>query len=287
MTQGFVLTTHYNNYDIIYKCLNNIYNNIDIPIDEYHIVLYVNETTCEKVRNIKESVIINTGKKMSNLETIYIDNQNLNNGLTGTWNQGIEHLINKNCSVITILGHDSYINETYNIILKLAQEAQDNLELKYFGPLCKSQNKTDIALGQDYEQYKNHVITYLTGFCMTFPICSLIKNKFCNNMYFDIKFPFAGNEVDWYKRFKRINGIPILCTNVYIEHEHARSWLNHSSYNNKPKTDAIQNKIKELSFDWESYLTKNIDLQLDKTIKTERNAFVHYMTIGRYQNRQY
>ena len=90
---GFIVTTHFNNYDTIKKCLDLLFNNI--PEDSY-IVLYVNETTCDKVKKIKDEYI-ETSKSnedhCDNFKVFFIDNQETNNGLTGTWNQGINYLL--------------------------------------------------------------------------------------------------------------------------------------------------------------------------------------------------
>ena len=47
---GFVVTTHFNNYSIIKKCLDLLF---DVIPNESFVILYVNETTCENVLNIK------------------------------------------------------------------------------------------------------------------------------------------------------------------------------------------------------------------------------------------
>ena len=227
---GFIVTTHYNNYTTIKKCLNLLFDNI--PLNLSYVILYVNETTCARVLNIKEEYInkyINSSNVSINFEVVYINNQTINGGLTGTWNQGINYLLNIqffNCKVITILGHDTYINKDIKLLLELALEAENNKSLKYFGPLCKSNNNTNINLWQDSIEHSKYEFEYLTGFLLTIPVYSLIKNKLNTVHYFNQKdCPFAANEIEWYKRFKKINGEAILCKNCIIEHEHRRSWL--------------------------------------------------------------
>ena len=66
---------------------------------------------------------------MFTAEVIYIKDQKEGNGLTGTWNKGINYFVK--CSkvkyeVITILGHDTYLNKSFNKILELATIAQKN-----------------------------------------------------------------------------------------------------------------------------------------------------------------
>ena len=349
---GFVVTTHHNNYELISKCLELLFKNS--PLGS-HIILYVNETTCPKILNIKneystngiinlESEEINESYDESSVlhfEVVYIDNQKRNGGLTGTWNQGINYLLNKECKVITLLGHDSFVNDSINIMLDLAKKAYLSSELKYFGPLCRSTKHTGINLWQDSEQYTKHKCKYLTGFYMTFPVNSLLKNvimrrvsitrksksgstenvstesgstenvstesgstesgstesgstesdsTFINREFFDaIRFPFAGNEVEWYTRFSKLRGEAVICNKCIIDHEHARSWIKVEEEKNKSDIDNDtyvfhRLKIEEIDFNWISYVRNNRDVV---GLKTERLALNHYMSIGKHQNRKY
>jgi hypothetical protein len=286
---GFVLTTHHNNYLTIKKCLDLLFDNI--PLANSFVILYVNETSCSKVLNIK--------KEYNNdiFDVVYIDDQEKNNGLTGTWNQGINYLLDKNkfnCKVITILGHDTFVNKDIKYLLDAGLNAENNKILEYYGPLCKSNKYTGINLWQDITHYKKHHLYYLTGFILTIPVNSLIKNKLNNDKYFnDIRYPFAGNEVEWHQRFTKIGGKPILCTDCIVNHDHNRSWIDIEYKMRKEKinnndnvfnTLFISNKIQDLNFNWKIYISKNIDLQ-KKGIATEKQAIDHYMRIGRYQNR--
>ena len=279
---GFIVTTHYNNYDIIKKCLDLLFGNI--PENSF-VVLYVNETKCDKVLNIIKEY------NNYNFDVIFIENQKKNNGLTGTWNQGINYLLNKSdfeCKIITILGHDSFINKDIKYLLEAALESYNNNELKYFGPLCKSEKYTGINLWQDSKLHIKNKLEYLTGFLMTFPVNSLIKNKLNKDYYFNEKrFPFAGNEVEWFERFKKIKGEAVLIKECIIDHEHNRSWLNIKNDDDEIFSKMyLANKIDELEFDWKSYITKNPDLKTEG-IFNNITALNHYITIGKYQKRKY
>ena len=50
-------------------------------------------------------------RKEKRMKDEFKRNQIKNNGLTGTCNQGIDKCIENKCDVITILGHDTYVNE--------------------------------------------------------------------------------------------------------------------------------------------------------------------------------
>ena len=330
---GFIVTTHFNNYDTIKKCLDLLFNNI--PEDSY-IVLYVNETTCDKVKKIKDEYTESSnsnkdnGDNCDNFEVFYIDNQEANNGLTGTWNHGINYLLklkettNFECKVITILGHDTFINKDIKYLLEPALEAENKKELKYFGPLYKNFKGKDDELWQDELHYKKYTQKFIIGSLFTFPVNSLIQNKLRNNHYFDeIKFPFGYNDIDWYNRFIKIRGKPVLITNCIIDHKYQRTWVEYDrnikkyrennqvkkieitkekETNKKTETNEKENncdseienlftfystKCEELDFNWISYLNKNPDLKHKGLITNPKQALDHYLTKGIYQNRKY
>ena len=302
---GFIVTTHFNNYDIIKKCLDLLFS--IIPSESF-VVLYVNETKCNKVLNIKNDYL----SFMNKFDVIYIDNQEKNGGLTGTWNQGINYLLNKkdfNCKVITILGHDTYVNKEIKYLLDAALNAQNNKNLQYFGPLYKNyKGKTD-ELWQDELYYKNYFKKFIIGSLFTFPVYSLIENKLNKDCYFDAdRFPFGYNDIDWYNRFIKIGGNAIIIPQCIIDHKYERTWMaydknlrnyrigNNGNNGNGPNEHSVSdneieklflvNKIDELNFDWRSYLIKNRDLQ-NKGIRTQKDALNHYLTIGRHQKRTF
>jgi hypothetical protein len=288
---GFVVTTHHDNYNLIKKCLDLLFKHI--PQDSY-VVLYLNEPK-GKVINIE----LEYKKESNRLKVIHIKDQQKNGGLTGTWNQGIDYLLSLkdvNCNVITILGHDTFINDSIKYLLEAGKIAHEKDELKYFGPLFKTFPGKNGELWQDELQYKNHTLNYLIGSIMTFPKNSLIKNKLTkvdNNNYFNAKrYPFGHNEIDWFKRFIKINGKADIITNCIIEHEYKHSWVNYDKNLNKSlrteedNINPIKEKLEELNFNWINYLKKNPDLK-NKGIQTSIQALNHYMTIGKNQGRKY
>lgn len=299
---GFIVTTHYNNYIIIKKCLDLLFKYIP---EESYVILYVNETKCDKVLNIKNDYLEYKDK----FDVIYIDNQEKNGGLTGTWNQGINYLLNKknfNCKVITILGHDSYVNENIKYLLEKALKSEENNELKYFGPLYKNFIGKNDELWQDELHYKKYSNKFIIGSLFTFPVNSLVKNKLNLNEYFDAqRFPFGYNDIDWYNRFIKKGGKAEIVTECIIDHEYKRTWVsvdkNLKNYkskqnnSNNSRTERTENfieksfttnKIDELNFNWINYLKKNIDLR-GKGICNERQALEHYLTIGKIQGRKF
>jgi hypothetical protein len=301
---GFIVTSHFNNYDIINKCLNLLFNNIP---DNSYVLLYINETTCKKVLNIKQEYLENEKIKslVNNFEVFYIENQELNNGLTGTWNLGINHFLklketNKfDCKVITILGHDTFINKDIKYLLEPALESENNKELKYYGPLYKNFKGKNDELWQDEFHHHKYTRKFIIGSLFTFPLNSLIKNKLGTEYYFnEIKYPFGYNDIDWYNRFIKIGGSPIIIKNCIIDHQYQRTWIKYDRNLNKDNSikngediESIFNfyeyKTKELGFNWMSYLTKNPDLKNKGIITNPKQALDHYLTKGIHQRRKY
>ena len=306
---SFIVTTHYNNYEIIKKCLDLIIENI---INDSIIILYINETTDPKVLNIKDeyiqndsndTIIINKKDNNDNIintiniifKTFHIDNQLKNNGLTGTWNNGINYILEnyKKVKFITILGHDTYLNSSIINIFNKAEKAYDNNKLEYYGPLYKYWDGKNDELWQDEKYYKNYNLKFLIGSLLCIPINSIKANKISENEYFDNKYPFGYNDIDWYNRFIKIGGKPVIVENCIIDHKYNRSWmsvdprLKNKHVNNKNLSvieifNKYENDTKINSdFNWLDYIKANPNLRL----KNEIDAIKHYMTIGKYTKR--
>jgi len=272
---GFIITTHYNNYELIHKCLTLLIQNI--PTKNF-VVLYVNETTCNKVKNIRS--------EFNSIEVIFIDNQTINNGLTGTWNSGIKLCIENNCNVITILGHDTFVNNSINSILDKAKNAQINKKFEYFAPLYYNYSGKNSELWQDSLHYKNNPLKFLIGSFLTIPVYTLDKMKNRFSYYFNEKrYPFGYNDIHFYKTCIQNGGKGIIDYDCIINHEYKRTWAHIKSTSctilQKPEKEE---PIQVSCFNWMNYLRKNPDL---KNIKTENAAYKHYMTYGKFQNRHY
>lgn len=237
---GFIVSSHYDFYDTITKCLNLLFKYIP---DNSFVLLYVNEPKGNKMLNIENDY----KQEKQRFKVIFIEDQNKNGGLSGVWNQGIDFFLypdsfdyvkfpilkNFKCKVITILGHDTYINENIRYLLKAGITAQNNNELKYFGPLYKSYSNCsepwqDISLYKSYQELENnYLIKYLIGALLTIPVNSLMKNVTIDANYFNArKYPFAGNEVDWHKRFIKEGGKAEIITECVIDHISRRTWNN-------------------------------------------------------------
>ena len=214
---GFVITTHKNNKRLIKSCLESIIKYA--PTDSY-IVVYVNESN--------NSFVLNISNIYENVECIYIKNQKKNHGLTGTWNQGIDKCFENNCEVIVLSNHDLVVDHTLHFILHVASECPITC-LEYYGP-CNAYDNPKRSYGRansnNYDCDINKISKYLVGFFLVFPKHSLQINKLTEKLYFDNKFPFAGNDIEWYKRFKKKGGQAIIVRNTKVDHKALRSWAN-------------------------------------------------------------
>ena len=281
---SFIITTHYNNYDKIYKCLYNLSKVLDIIDIDYMVLVYINETTCTKVKNLPN--------EFYNYNFTYIDDQISNFGLTGTWNMGIIQSIKENCDVVTILGHDTYVNNSIIYTLAAAKFANDNDIFEYFSVLYNSHGGKD-ELWQDSKVYYKYNIKYLIGFFLCIPIKTLQLSKISNHEFFSKNFPFGANYMEFYDRIIKLNGKGTIIYNTIIDHIYARSWVEIDKKIRETKTNKLPLESKQFNklpleskqlnkeFNWISYLKKNPDLKFSNELEAKK----HYYSIGIQQKR--
>ena len=215
---GIVITTH--GYNGVYikqaiecylKFLPNAY-----------IIIYINESEDEITLNLKN--------EYPNIKFIYIENQKKSGGLTNTWNKGIDLCIKNNCKII-ILSNDDILfgNSIYHII----DEAYNCSDNKYFGPLTNNPGPAEQNKKNQYSLTSKNTNNYpckdknnyynINGFFMVFPLNVLKNNMYNKKYYFNPKFPFGGNETEWFDRFK---GIPVIVPKTFIYHYKLAKWKN-------------------------------------------------------------
>jgi hypothetical protein len=66
---------------------------------------------------------------------------------------------------------------------------------------------------------------------MVFPKHVLLANKFDDTYYFDPKYPFGGNETEWFNRFIKIGGQPIVVPRTFIYHYKIARWKKNQQLN--------------------------------------------------------
>lgn len=217
---GIVVTTHGNNGIYIKQTLYSLFK--FCPSNTF-IILFINESEDPITLNIKDYF------KNNNLEVIYIKNQMLNGGLTATWNQGIDICFERNCEIIILSNDDIFVDNSIKFILEEVNKCNDTLQ--YFGPVTNNpgpNNKCQYAIDSKNIPSKilemNNKIWNLNGFFLVFPKHVLLANKFNNSKYFDPKFKFAGNEVEWHNRFLEKGGVPILVSKTFVYHYKLSIW---------------------------------------------------------------
>ena len=250
---GVVITTHGFNGIFVKQALECYIR--ELP-DNYFIVLYINESNDKIVLDLMNQYNNDEAYK-GKIQVIYIEDQISNGGLTGTWNQGIDLCFKNNCDVIILSNDDILFDRSINNIIWYCYKNKD--QMKYFGPTSNNPgadrfNTCQYALSPEkYEPrlalYKNFPCN-LNGFFMVFSKHVLIKNKYNSDYYFDPKYPFGGNEMEWFERFVQKSGIGCVIPETFIYHFKLATWRKHSNFKEKIANDKAYivtnlNKIKK------------------------------------------
>ena len=222
---GVVITTHGNNGILVRQCIKSFIK--FLPKNSY-ISLFVNESEDEVTLSLKN--------EFSNIDYYYIDDQKKNGGLTATWNQGIMKCFENNCEVIILSNDDILINDNISNII---DKSYNTNSMEYFGPLTNKNGVPEFNFLQHFHHHFNkdnnkkpnsynktiHSKINLNGFFMVFPKHVLIKNMI-DKYYFNPKYPFGRNEVEWYNRFKEKGGKAIIDLNTVVYHYKLKTWKN-------------------------------------------------------------
>lgn len=253
---GVVITTYKNNGVYIRQAMQCFFKYL--PKNTYY-ALYINESEDPNLYEFISSV--------DNIDIHIINDQQKNGGLTATWNHGIHKCFVNNCEIIALSNDDILFDQSIVHIFEEAEKCKNN-EMKYYGPLSNnpgvsvSNKKNQYGLiYSDKEPYKCMRLGELyniNGFFMVFPKHVLIINKFDKENFFDPRFPFGGNEVEWFKRFIEKEGIPIIVPRTFILHYKLHLWQK----NNKKKQDKCIYTINTGSYEKDSINLKkykNID----------------------------
>ena len=227
---GVVITTHDYNGIYVRQCLECYIR--ELP-KNYFIVLFINESSDDITLSLQKTYADN-----NNINIIIIENQTEFGGLTGTWNKGIDLCLENNCDII-ILSNDDILfdNSIINIIWDCHKQKN---EMKYFGPITNNPGPAKnnlIQYGTHPVNTKNKICLFnnetcnLNGFFMVFSKINLIKNKFNKKHYFNPERPFGGNEIEWFNRFKKLGGIPIIVSKTFIYHYKLAKWRNKKQNN--------------------------------------------------------
>ena len=222
---GVVITTHGDNGIFVKQCLECYIR--ELPRN-YFIVLFINESNDQVTLDLMEEYNVNSNE---NIEVIYIDDQTKNGGLTATWNRGIDMCLDNRCDIVILSNDDILFDSCINHLISACWEQRD--EMKYFGPTSNNpgpyvSNKCQYAMCpknvDDCKAIYKNKFCNLNGFMFVISREVLLKNKFDNKNYFDSKYPFDGNEVEWFERFKNLNGIPMIVPKTFIYHYKLATW---------------------------------------------------------------
>ena len=216
---GVIITTNGDNGIFVKQCIECYLRTL--PKESY-IILYINES--------KDPITLNLKNIFPSIEIIYVENQQKEGGLTGTWNKGIDKCFENNCDIIIVSNDDIlFDNSISHICLEAAKLKPE--DMIYLGPNSNKpgneSNKIQLGLPQDKNPvlctYNKHVWN-INGFLMVFTRDVLVANKFDEKYYFDPKYPFGGNETEWFNRFKKIGGKGMIVPRTYIYHYKLKRW---------------------------------------------------------------
>lgn len=220
---GVVITT--NGYFGIFarQCIESYIR--ELPPKRY-IVLFINES--------EDEITLNLEREFPEIRVVYIKDQEKNGGLTGTWNQGIDLCFENECEIVILSNDDIIFDGCINSILKSCHDEKG--KMRYYGPITNEPgpaqcNKCQYsAIGPEQEndrvaKFKNETVN-LNGFFMVFSKEVLMKNKFNDVFFFNPAYPFGGNENEWFKRFQKKGGVPIIVPRTFIYHYKIARWRN-------------------------------------------------------------
>lgn len=196
MKTGILITYHNFINKFLMPCVESV---VEHTPGDFEIVLYDNEST-HKDNNL----IIDYIKDKENINRIRIDDQNKNGGLTGTWNQGIDYLVEKGCTSLILLNHDTIVNESWKHYCNSI--TNDGI---VYGPLTNNPGRAfkkgnrKVQESNGVRNKENENVGYVNGFCFGFTT-NTAKNNMIGDKYFNPRFPWAGNESDWQLRLKGI-----------------------------------------------------------------------------------
>jgi len=216
---GVVITTHGFNGVFVRNAIQAFIDNMP---NNTLIILYVNESDDKitlDLKNIFPQIIFE-----------YIEDQTKNGGLTATWNSGIKKCKEYGCDTILLSNDDIIFNESIKHIINECQ-IYDGNELRYYGPVSNNPGPTNkMQYKIESEEIDSFVCGHnLNGFFMVFSLNVLESNKYDELNYFDPSYPFGGNEVEWFDRFKKKGGIPIVVPRTFVYHYKLKSWRKNSN----------------------------------------------------------
>jgi len=208
---GVVITTSGNNGIFVSQAIESFIR--ELPNNNF-IILYINESV--------DPATLAIADKFPGIKVVYVKDQNAEGGLTGTWNKGIKQCLQSKCDIIVLANDDILFDCSVNHILYSAYR-DNSTPGKIFCPVTNAPGPLDPIIGtscpfnrqqlspgprneSDYELLVNNTQGNCNGFFMVFPKETLKSNKFNGEYFFNPKFPFGGNEVEWCKRFITIGG---------------------------------------------------------------------------------
>lgn len=218
---GLIITTYGNNFVFCRQAIESAV----LCIPNLYLVLFINGSNDERLLHFNTNYLpLTTTQKIVTI----IHKQPLSGGLTETWNIGIDLCLKNNCQVVLISNDDVIITQSISYLIKTI--FVNNQQPFYFGPVSNNPGLSahvHIQYAQEpsnKDQPLKHTSQFLNGFFMGFSPYVLNLNKFDSKTYFNPKFHFCGNEVDWYNRFVEKGGSGVIVPQTFIYHYKLNLW---------------------------------------------------------------
>ena len=213
---GIIITTHKKNYEKVKRCMKSI---IRYAPKNRYIILFDNEGCDKNTENIPNIYT----------EIKYIHVKNQSEGLTYTWNRGIDICFENNCDIVILLNHDTEVNETFKFFIEAIARKD---EIGIYGCTTNNAPFGNHLNQQSYIKSNTLIVDKIKkdphgpgGFCLGFSREMLLDNKYDNNNYFDPSYPWGGNETVFNKRWNKKEGNSYIVRNCFVKHSGDKSWL--------------------------------------------------------------
>lgn len=216
---GVIITTFGSNVVYAKQCVLCFLRHVKYP---RYVLLYVNGSDDPRLLNIKS--------ELPGEVEVVVSRTPAPGGLTWTWNDGIRKCLAQHCTTIVLSNDDVIFDHSISNILHASETA--NASNVYFGPVSNKPGN-DTNHSQLAKRPKNKPVykcTYknrdhnLNGFFLVFPSMTLQHTMFDEDNFFNPKYPFGGNETEWFKRFQSRGGKGMVVPATFVYHYKLQLW---------------------------------------------------------------
>ena len=144
--------------------------------------------------------------------------------LTRGWHQIIDLSLANGCNAVILINQDVIVTKYWNTFCQAVQIPSNNL----ITPVMTSASYQPLQemTEEEFEPYDMFLeVPEIQGCCIGASRKAFEDNKFSVDQYFDERFPFTHNEIEWQHRNK---GKSLILLNSYVIHLENYSWADQS-----------------------------------------------------------